>query len=227
MIPSRDYIVFDFETGSKNPHKAQPTPLAAVAIHGRKLTPQPGGFFNSEIRPILDDEKAIEMGLDPLEEEALSITRKDRKTLAKAPQPKQVWEKFVKFVNKYNFKKTQWFAPIPVGYNIINYDMIIIQRLCEQFGPVDKNGNQALFHKIHKVDVLDLAYGWLESNPNVKSMSMDSMRDFLSLETENAHDALQDVKDTANIFIRFWKHQRRNGSKTKFEKAFADGTLYV
>ena len=172
-MPNRDYIVFDFETGSKNPHKAQPTQLAAVAIHGRKLTPQPGGFFNSEIRPILDDEKAIEMGLDPLEEEALSITRKDRKTLAKAPQPKQVWEKFVKFVNKYNFKKTQWFAPIPVGYNIINYDMIIIQRLCEQFGPVDKNGNQALFHKIHKVDVLDLAYGWLESNPNVKSMSMD------------------------------------------------------
>ena len=170
MTP-RDFIVFDFETGSKNPHKAQPTQLAAVAIHGRKLTPQPGGFFNSEIRPIIDDEKAIEMGLDPLEEEALQITRKNRDELAKAPQLKQVWQKFVDFVNKYNFKKTQWFAPIPVGDNIINYDMIIIQRLCKEFGPTDKTGNQALFNKIHKVDVLDFAYGWLESNPNVKSLS--------------------------------------------------------
>ena len=44
MTP-RDFIVFDFETGSKNPHKAQPTQLAAVAIHGRKLTPSREGFL--------------------------------------------------------------------------------------------------------------------------------------------------------------------------------------
>ena len=43
----RDIIVFDFETGSRNPHKTQPTQIAAVAIHGRKLTVQPGGYFNS------------------------------------------------------------------------------------------------------------------------------------------------------------------------------------
>ena len=46
----RDIIVFDFETGSRNPLKTQPTQIAAVAIHGRKLTVQPGGYFNSEIR---------------------------------------------------------------------------------------------------------------------------------------------------------------------------------
>ena len=101
MTPNRDFIVFDFETGSRNPHKTQPTQIAAVAIHGRKLTPQPGGFFNSEIRPILDDEKAIAMGLDPVEDEALEITRKTRENLAKAPQPKQVWQKFIECVNKY------------------------------------------------------------------------------------------------------------------------------
>ena len=54
----RDIIVFDFETGSRNPHKTQPTQIAAIALHGRRLTLQPGGVFNSEIRPILDDKKA-------------------------------------------------------------------------------------------------------------------------------------------------------------------------
>ena len=34
----RDIIVFDFETGSRNPDKTQPVQIAAVAIHGRNLT---------------------------------------------------------------------------------------------------------------------------------------------------------------------------------------------
>ena len=75
----RDIIVFDFETGSRNPHKTQPTQIAAIALHGRRLTLQPGGVFNSEIRPILDDKKAIEAGFDPIEDEALQITGKNRK----------------------------------------------------------------------------------------------------------------------------------------------------
>ena len=143
----RDIIVFDFETGSRNPYKTQPTQIAAVAIHGRKLTIQPGGIFNSEIRPILDDDKAIEMGLDPIEDEALAVTRKTREELAKAPQLKTVWKKFSNFVNKYNFKKTNWTAPIPAGYNIIGFDMPIVERMCSEHGPTNaKNGRQGLFN---------------------------------------------------------------------------------
>ena len=48
----RDIICFDYETGGANPLTAQPTQIAAIAIHGRKLTLQQGGVFNSEIRPI-------------------------------------------------------------------------------------------------------------------------------------------------------------------------------
>ena len=59
----RDIIVFDFETGSRNPLTTQPTQIAAIALHGRKLTIQPGGIFNSEIRPIIDDKKAIKLVL--------------------------------------------------------------------------------------------------------------------------------------------------------------------
>ena len=224
----KDIIVFDFETGSRNPHKTQPVQIAAVAIHGRKLTIQPGGYFESLIRPELDDEKAIEMGVDPIEDEALAVNGKTREELAKAPSAKTVWKKFANFVNKYNWKKTPYFAPIPAGYNIIGFDLPIVQRLCEQHGPVDKKtGKQTLFNKIHKIDMLDTVWMWMENNPDIKSLSMASMRDLLGMSKENAHDAMQDVKDTANLMIAFMKLHRRIAPKVKFEKAFADGNIHL
>ena len=224
----KDIIVFDFETGSRNPHKTQPVQIAAVSIHGRKLTIQTGGYFESLIRPELDDEKAIEMGVDPIEDEALAVNGKTREELAKAPSAKTVWKKFANFVNKYNWKKTPYFAPIPAGYNIIGFDLPIVQRLCEQHGPVDKKtGKQTLFNKIHKIDMLDTVWMWMENNPDIKSLSMDSMRDLLGMSKENAHDAMQDVKDTANLMIAFMKLHRRIAPKVKFEKAFADGNIHL
>ena len=222
----RDYIVFDFETGSRNPRKTQPTQLAALALDGRNFKLK--GSFNSEIRQVLDDEKAIEMGFDPLEDEALKITGKTREALAKAPMPKTVWKKFCNFVDQYNWKSTQFFAPIPAGFNIIGFDMIIVDRLCKAYGPYDKDrGQQKLFNKIYKVDMMDNMFMWTEGDPSIKSISMDSLRDRMGLSKENAHDALQDVKDTANIMIKFMKTHRAVYRNLKIDKAFADGELYV
>ena len=222
----RDYIVFDFETGSRNPRKTQPTQLAALALDGRNFKLK--GSFNSEIRPVLDDEKAIEMGFDPLEDEALKITGKTREALAKAPMPKTVWKKFCNFVDQYNWKSTQFFAPIPAGFNIIGFDMIIVDRLCKAYGPYDKDrGQQKLFNKIYKVDMMDNMFMWTEGDPSIKSISMASLRDRMGISKENAHDALQDVKDTANIMIKFMKTHRAVYRNLKIDKAFADGELYV
>ena len=222
----RDYIVFDFETGSRNPRKTQPTQIAALALDGRNFKLK--GTFNSEIRPVMDDEKAIEMGFDPLEDEALRITGKNREDLAKAPLPKTVWKKFCDFVNQYNWKGTQFFAPIPAGFNIIGFDMIIVDKLCKAYGPYDKERQQQkLFNKIYKVDMMDNMFMWTEGDPSIKSISMDSLRDRMGLSKENAHDALQDVKDTANIMIKFMKTHRAVYRNLTIDKAFADGELYV
>jgi DNA polymerase III epsilon subunit-like protein len=218
----RDIIVFDFETGSRNPHKTQPTQIAAIALHGRKLTIQPNGIFNSEIRPILDDKKAIEAGFDPVEEEALKITGKTREALAKAPLPKTVWKKFEDFCMQFNFKKSSYTAPIAAGYNIIGFDLPIVQR--------DARGRQTVFNPIFKLDLMDIVFSWTENNKDFKSLSMDFLREYMGFPEEskqNAHDALQDVKDTANILIKFLKFQRNISQKTKFEKAFANGEFYV
>lgn len=225
-MANRDFIVFDFETGSRNPHKTQPTQIAALALDGRNLSVK--GTFNSEICPILDDDEAIAIGVDPIEEGALKVTGKTREKLAEAPSLKSVWSKFTKFVDQYNWKGDSFFNPIPVGYNIIGFDLIIINRLCEQFGPWDKTKNQQkLFSKVYKVDLMDNVFLWTESDPTFKSISMDTLRERMGLSSENAHDALQDVKDTANIFIKLLKTHRAVYQNIQFEKAFADGNLYI
>jgi DNA polymerase III epsilon subunit-like protein len=224
---NRDLIILDFETGGKNPHTCQLTQIAAIALDGRSFKLK--GSFNSEIFAETDDEKAIELGLEPVQEGALKITGKTREKISLAPDIKYVWPKFVDFVNKYNFNNTSFFAPIPCGYNIINYDMVIIDRLCKKFGQY-KNNKQTLFSPIFKIDVLDIVYSWTESDPDIKSVSLDKMREITGLSSNNAHDALQDVKDTANIMILFLKTQREIYQKllcNKMPGAFADGKLYV
>jgi DNA polymerase III epsilon subunit-like protein len=226
-MANRDFIVFDFETGGRDPMTCQPTQLAAVALDGRTLKKK--GEFQSMIKPILDDEKAIEMGLGPVEQGALDVTGQTREELAKAPELKATWMKFVDFVNKFNWKKTSWFAPIAAGYNINNYDIPIVKRLCKEFGQWDKKKNQqTLFNLVQKVDVMDNMFMWTENDPDVKSISMDNLRDIMGLSKENAHDALQDVKDTANIMISLMKTHRTVYRSMKLEKAFAgEDSLYV
>jgi DNA polymerase III epsilon subunit-like protein len=225
-MANRDYIIFDFETGSRNPHKTQPTQIAAIALDGRSLTLK--GTFNSEIKPILDEEKAIAAGFDPVQDEALRITGKTREKLELAPSLKSVWNKFTKFVDQYNWKGEPFFAPIPVGFNIIGFDMHIINRLCREFGPWDtEREQQKLFSKVYKIDIMDNVFAWTESDPTIKSISMDSLRERMGLSKENAHDALQDVKDSANIFIKLLKTHRSVYQNITFDKAFANNALYI
>jgi len=221
---NRDIIVFDFETGGRDPLTCQPTQIGAIALDGRNFRVK--GEFNSMMRPILDDEKAIAAGVGPIEEGALKVTGQTREGLAKAPLPKGVWTKFVQFINKYNWKGTPFFAPIPCGYNILGYDMKIIDRLCKEYGPWDdKKQCQKLFHQIYKIDVMDDIWLWTEGDPAVKSRSLDSIREIMGLSKDNAHDALQDVKDTANIFVLLQKSRRQVYQNMKFANAFENKQL--
>lgn len=220
--------MFDFETTGKNPYGCQPTQIAAVALHPRTLKIKDGGVFESKMRCIVDDEKAIAAGFDPVEEKALEITGKTREEIATGPLPKTVWKKFTEFVNKHNYKGTSWYAPIAAGYNINGFDMVIVNRLCKSYGPINKSrGCQDLFNNIHTMDLMPTLYSWFEDNSDVKGYSMDYFRDYFGMPKDNAHDALQDVKDTANILIKFLKLQRTLSKKIVFEKAFANGNFYV
>ena len=220
---NRDYVVFDFETGGRNPLRCQPTQIAAIALDGRNFKPK--GEFASYMRPIIDDDEALAAGVDPIEEGALKVTGQTREMLAEAPLPKAVWESFCEFVNRFNWKGTTFFAPIACGYNILGYDMPIVDRLCKQYNMYwneDRQQNK-LFHAIYKADLMHDMFLWTEGDPNIRSISMDANRERHNMSKENAHDALQDVKDTANLFIAYQKTRRNVYRNLKIEKTFANG----
>lgn len=181
--------------------------------------------FNSFIKPVLDKEKAIELNLDPIEDEALKITNIKVEELESAPELNIVWSNFVEFVNRYNPKKSQWNAPVRAGFNIKNFDDEIIRRCCEQFGPFDKNySSQALFHPFNTFDVIDDIYKWTENNIDIKSISMDSVRLWMGLPKDGAHNSLVDVRQGVEIMIKFLKLYRHFAPKIKFENCFGGKT---
>lgn len=217
-------IFLDFETGSRNAYKTQPIQLAAVAIHSRRLEIIEGSEFNSLMRPY-PDEECDKLGLDCIEDGALKVNGKTREEIEIAPSPKAVWGKFVDYVNSFNYKKSIWTAPICAGFNNNGFDDIIINRLCGyepyKFGPFDNTFcKQGLFHPINNIDLMKIVFNWFENNQELRSMSMDNLRDYLGMSKENAHDALQDVKDGANVLIKFMKLHRTFSEKVRFKNAF-------
>ena len=78
--------------------------------------------------------------------------------------------------------------------------------------------------------MMDILYSWFEDDDSVQKLNMDYLRGYFGFpesSKQNAHNALQDVVDTANIFTRFIKYHRRHASNTKFEKSFANAKMDI
>jgi DNA polymerase III epsilon subunit-like protein len=196
--------VFDFETSGINKNTCEVLQIGAAIVDRWNL--EVVDTFNSLAKP--ED-------MDAIEEEALQINRIKREDLEVAPDIKIVWGQFVNWVNKYNKSKgplNTFRAAIPAGYNIIGYDMPIVQRYCKKFGPWDeKRQEQKLFNQLHKIDLMDHMFFWTENNDTIKSLKLTSVCEWMGFakeDIENAHDALQDVLNTSKIVVRLLRMQR-------------------
>ena len=130
---------------------------------------------------------------------------------------------FVNYLDKYHSrssKKSQFSAPIAAGYNIHRFDLKIIDRLSQKYSNTNKEKTCNLFYPRDVIDVMNLVFFWFESNPDLKSYSMDSLREYFGIDKTGAHDAIKDVKDTADVMIRFMKLHRNLSSKVKFKHSF-------
>lgn len=217
----RKIVVYDFETDGVDPHLCEPVQIAAVVLDARKLEVIPGSEFNSMMRPTgitgkkyLEDEKRLgtikwHAGIrDCTTEEIIEDWKK-------APAQKLVWEKFSNHVNKFNPNNKMFTAPMSAGMNIREFDNVIVERLNE------KHGIKTMFWKRDKVDILDFCFSWFENLEDApKNYKMDTLREYLGMSGENAHDALQDVKDSAEIIKKFINLHRSVSKKVKFKGAF-------
>jgi len=218
----------DLETSGLNTQSCQITQICAIILNPRTLRIEPNGIFNSEVQPIFDDEKAIAAGWGPVEQKALDVTRKTKEGLMQAPPFKIVWEKYLQFHKKFNPTRSAYKAPIPVGYNIINFDLPIMERLCQKYGPTYKERG-SLLNPLHRYDVFDMFFGYTESDPKIQNTKLKNAADWMGIAVDenSLHDALTDVKVTANIFVKLMHLQREVAKQTDFTRAYKDKELMI
>lgn len=195
--------VFDFETGGINPDTCCPLFIAAKIYHARTLEQLPGAEFKSLMKPEDGEWKGISS-------DALKLNRITIDELKTAPDRKTVWKQFCAFVDKFNPKSNNvWTAPIAAGMNILNYDLIIVDRLCKEIGRLDKEGKSNLFNRKLVWDLLQILGLWYENSPILDKLNMDVIREHFGMSKEEAHGANWiDTDQEAELILRFIRLHR-------------------
>lgn len=231
---SNHICVFDFETDGSDPNQCSPVQLSAVMVDSQRLEIIKGSEFNVNLKPErIEKEKNPDISIyndsDILDwhGKIKNCSKEDIFDLwINYPDQKYSWQQFTNYLYNYhtNIKKnkSQFSAPIACGYNIIRFDMKIINRLSMKYGNVNKENNTNIFHPRDQLDLMTVTWLWFESLPDVKSLALDNLRDYLGIDKTNAHDAIKDVSDCANMLIRFLKLHRKLTAKIKFKNSFTN-----
>lgn len=227
MINYNKICVFDFETDGSDPKACSPVQIAAVIIDPIKLEIVPNSEFNIFFKPeVLANDENYTYTTDILDFHA-KVRGSSKEDILKEwkayPSQEQSWKLFVEYLSMHHTrssKKSQFSAPIAAGYNINRFDLTIIDRLSRKYGNVNKEDRSDIFFPRDVVDIMNLIFYWFEHNNDLKNYTLDSIRDYLGINKEGAHDALKDVKDCAEILMRFMRLHRNLGQKVKFKGSF-------
>ena len=225
---NKKLICFDFETNSVDPYSCDVFQLAAVAIDPIKLEIVPNSLFNSWIKP---DNMERESYYDEYKStidwhcKKMGLSKEDFLDKVKNSLPEKiVWEQFIQYLSNYHDRQNNqnyFSSPIPAGFNIIAFDMPIITRLCKKYKNIQKDGSQGIFYIRDIKDILHISTLWLEPIGDLKSFSMDSIRDYVGITQEGGHQAKKDVIDSAEILIRFLKLHQKLAKNLNFKNSFA------
>jgi DNA polymerase III epsilon subunit-like protein len=227
MINYNKICVFDFETDGVDPESCSPVQLAAVIIDPINLEIVPNSEFNIKFKPeVLESNDNYEYKTDILDFHAKvrGCSKDDILSEWKQyPRQEHSWKMFVEYLNKYHTrssKKSQFSAPIAAGYNIYRFDLKIIERLSNKYKNLNKEKRSDLFFPRDTLDLINVIFCWFENNNDLKNYTLDTLRDYFGIDKAGAHDALKDVKDTANLVIRFLRLHRNLSKKIKFKGSF-------
>lgn len=216
------------ETDGSDPYICSPVQLAAVMVDPIRLEIIKDSEFNINLKP-----EKLENALDNpyADSDILEWHSKIKKCAPddilkewkQYPSQSKSWEAFVNYLNKYHSrstKKNMFSAPVAAGYNIFRFDLKIVERLSKKYFNVTDEGTSSLFYPRDTMDVMNLVLYWFEGSKEIKNLTMDTLREYLGISPDGAHDALKDVRDTAEILIRFLKLHRKLFAKIQFKDSF-------
>lgn len=209
-IDKRHFVVFDLETTGLDPtQKAEIVQIAATTINFNTLEPNNNGEFQIILKPQFPEAASPE---------AIKVIGEELWEKAKVDgiHPKVGLRKFIDYVNSANWQNKFYTAPILTGYNSVKFDEPFLIHWLTHYKLVkDRNSlpwsNQSkdLMFQMH-----DLFH--LDDLPNRK---LDTHLNLFNLSRSSAtHDALEDVRLTAQLFVRYMKMMRHIRSKLKIEQ---------
>lgn len=151
--------------------------------------------------------------MDAVEDDALRVTNMTREQVSGYADTAVVFPTFINWINKYNKGDSVYTAPIPCGYNIIGYDMKILDRYCKKYkiGWDETRQSQKVLSQVYKYDLMDHLWFWFENIPDLSKLKLTEVLSYMGASEERitgAHDSLVDVQNTADIIIRIFKMQR-------------------
>lgn len=207
------YVIYDLETGDSNPYTTEPIEISAIVVDCNTL----------EKKDVIFNQVVLPTDWTLVKDEALKVNKITREEIMeKGVAQEIVFKEFVNFCRQFQKSNNKWDGLIPVGFNIVGFDNIIMDQLCFRYNWLD-NGRPRLFHPSHRFDVMDMLKLWFHNNDELPSYSLDNVREFFGIKQDNAHRALSDVEDCFLIFRRLMEFQRKlSGAHTKkFIKCFA------
>lgn len=226
--------VFDFETDGSDPNVCSPVQLSAIMVDAQRLEIIKDSEFNAFLKPERIEQSKADVELSIYDDSDILEWHGKIKGIDKSqvlenwknyPDQRHTWQQFLGYLDNYHLKnrktKSQFSAPIACGYNIIRFDMKIINRLSYKYGNINKENNTNIFHPRDQIDLMNVSWLWFENISDIKSLALDNLREYLGIDKTNAHDALKDVKDCAEMLIRFLRLHRNLSSKIKFRNSFA------
>ena len=194
-------VVYDLETTGKDATKVFPIQFAALPIDGVSLKIREGDFFNQMCKPP-DFEEMVKYKNDPEKESLWKFHAEHRgctieqviELVSTAPLMSTVFDQFQQYIAQFKSKAGQ---PELGGFNIMNYDNVIINRLLD--------GKKGSWNPIFFYDAMQLCKTWLRA-AKMRYLNLDALREHFGL-PKGGHEALKDCKDTAIILTRFLSYQ--------------------
>lgn len=226
IIQHNTLIVFDFESGGITGEALQPLQLAAVAINPYSLEFVKGfdgqpDSFNSFMRPTNEE------ALDP---KAMAIHKIPIEELRIAPLPEVILHQFAEWCSKYTMrgKQDEFSAPIPCGYNILGFDLPLLQTLCEKYNTtqnklVRTNGKQSMFNGYHHHDIMDYTKFLFNGQKTLPNYKFDTVREHMGISSVGAHRADIDVLQEGEVLIKYLKLMRNIFPRVSFKDCLKKG----
>lgn len=198
---NNNIICYDLETGDKDPYTCEPLEITAIVYDINTLQQKENGVFNTLIKPT-DWSKVSEKAL-----QKNKITREEVED--KGVDQKFFFDQFTEFCRSFQRNHTKWEGMYAAGFNILNFDNIIMDQLCTKYAYLDKDGDPLLFHPIHNFDLIHVSRLWFHNCDELNSYSLDGLRDYMGISKEGSHRSTKDVEDTWAILSRFMNMYRQ------------------